>query len=144
LGARNGFRAIGVWGAFGGGYADYSSDSVGVQLAASETDGLEATAIYLNANRTAHLAYGRSAKFVNDLRVVNEIQSRCARTAICARIRESTLPQTSHKSSLAAAMARSPRLRGGTQNRANDLTRHVQMLAIALPSLAAGSADCDF
>src|SRR5258707_644388 len=36
---------------------------------------LKPTAIYLNANRTAHLAYGRSAKFVNDLRVVNEIQS---------------------------------------------------------------------
>lgn len=32
--------------------------------------------IYRSANRRAHLMYGRSVKFVNDLRVVYEIQSR--------------------------------------------------------------------
>ena len=32
--------------------------------------------IYRNADREAHLVYGKGMKFVNDLRVVNEIQSR--------------------------------------------------------------------
>src|SRR5258707_9592134 len=56
---------------------------------------LKPTAIYLNANRTAHLAYGRSAKFVNDLRVVNEIQSRLREDSDLRANPESTLPQTS-------------------------------------------------
>src|SRR5712675_732679 len=82
---------------------------------------LKPTAIYLNANRTAHLAYGRSATFVSDLRANPE----------------STLPQTSPQKqpgSSDGSKPATPRQR----NRANDLTRHVQMLAIALPSLCGG------
>jgi len=32
LGPRSDFRGIGVWGAFGGGYHDYSGDGVGVSI----------------------------------------------------------------------------------------------------------------
>src|ERR1700731_1761657 len=37
---------------------------------------LKPATIYRNADRTVHLPYGRSAKFMNDLAVMNEIQSR--------------------------------------------------------------------
>src|ERR1700738_761370 len=37
---------------------------------------LKPATIYRNANSKAHVAYGSTVKFVNDLRVVNEIQSR--------------------------------------------------------------------
>src|SRR5258708_31933149 len=104
---------------------------------------LKPTAIYLNANRTAHKTYGRSVKFVNDLRVVNEIQSRLREDSDLRANPESTLPQTSPQKQPGSSDVSKPAT-PRQQNRANDLSRHVQMLAIALPPLSAGPARLSF
>src|SRR5712671_2370983 len=98
---------------------------------------LKPATIYLRANQTAHKTYGRSVKFVNDLRVVNEIQSRLREDSDLRANPESTLPQTSPQKQPGSSDGSKPAT-PRQQNRANDLTRHVQMLAIALPSLCGG------
>jgi anti-sigma factor RsiW len=90
--------------------------------------------IYRNADRTAHIVYGRSSKFVNDLRVVNEIQSRLRQENEIPAAPESTSPQPSQQKEPGrtdGSKPTSPR----QQNRANDLARHVEVLAAYLPSL---------
>lgn len=99
---------------------------------------LKPATIYLRANQTAHTTYGRSVKFVNDLRVVNEIQSRLREDSdLRANPAESTLPQTSPQKQPGSSDGSKPAT-PRQQNRANDLIRHVEMLAIALPSLCGG------
>lgn len=98
---------------------------------------LKPTAIYLNANRTVHLAYGRSAKFVNDLRVVNEIQSRLREDSELRANPESTLPQTSPQKQPGSSDGSKPAT-PRQQNRANDLSRQVEMLAMELPAVCGG------
>jgi anti-sigma factor RsiW len=96
---------------------------------------LKPATIYLNANRTAHLAYGRSAKFVNDLRVVNEIQSRLRDDSDLRAIPESTVPPPlKQPGSSDGSKPATPR----QQNRANDLVRHVEILAMGLPAVCGG------
>ena len=98
---------------------------------------LQPATIYRNADRSAHLAYAHSAKFVNDLRVVNEIQSRLREDSDLRATPESTLPQTSPQKQPGSSDGSKPAT-PRQQNRANDLTRHVQMLAIALPAVCGG------
>ena len=93
--------------------------------------------IYRNVDSKVHVAYGRSAKFVNDLRVVNEIQSRLREDSDLRANPESTLPQTSPQKQPGSSDGSKPAT-PRQQNRANDLTRHVQMLAIALPAVCGG------
>ncbi len=50
--------------------------ALGVRPSALTASDFNPTNLYRNANRHAHLVYARGAKFVNDLRVVYEIQSR--------------------------------------------------------------------
>jgi anti-sigma factor RsiW len=98
---------------------------------------LKPATIYLKANQTAHRTYGRSVKFVNDLRVVNEIQSRLRDENDLRANPESTIPESSPQKqpgSTDGSKPTTPR----QQNRANDLVRHVEVLAIALPSVCAG------
>lgn len=54
--------------------------SVGVTPGKIKRADLSPTNVVRSANRQAHLAYARTAKFVNDLRVVYEIQSALQRT----------------------------------------------------------------
>jgi anti-sigma factor RsiW len=98
---------------------------------------LKPATIYRSANGKAHLAYASSVKFVNDLRVVNEIQSRLREDSDLRANPESTLPQTSPQKQPGSSDGSKPAT-PRQQNRANDLTRHLQMLAIALPSLCGG------
>jgi len=93
--------------------------------------------IYRNVDSKVHVAYGRSAKFVNDLRVVNEIQSRLREDSDLRATPESTLPQTSPQKQPGSSDGSKPAT-PRQQNRANDLSRHVQMLAIALPAVCGG------
>ena len=51
--------------------------------------------VYRGADRQAHLVYARSAKYVSDLRVVYEIQSRLQRSDELPNNQDSTTPQTS-------------------------------------------------
>jgi anti-sigma factor RsiW len=89
--------------------------------------------VYRNADRQAHLVYARSSKYVSDMRVVYEIQSRLRLDEQIPTTPEETLPETSPD--------RAPGRTDGTkpsqpkqQNRANDLERNLQMLAVSMVS----------
>jgi anti-sigma factor RsiW len=88
--------------------------------------------IYRNANRQAHLVYAHSTKFVSDLRVVYEIQSRLRQDNDIPTTRESTLPQSTPDKQPGRTdntNPSSPR----QQNRADSIERNLQLLASACP-----------
>jgi anti-sigma factor RsiW len=91
--------------------------------------------LYHRADSQAHLVYARSTKFVSDLRVVYEIQSRLNKDNELPATPESTVPQS--------APGKSPGSTDGTrpttprqQNRANGLGRELEILATAVPMLS--------
>ncbi len=94
---------------------------------------LQPATIYRNADIKVHLAYGRSAKFVNDLRVVNEIQSRLREENDLRTNPESTVPESSPQKQPGSSDGSKPAT-PRQQNRANDLARHLEVLAVELPS----------
>ncbi len=94
---------------------------------------LKPATIYHNANKTVHLAYGQSAKFVSDLRVVNEIQSRLREENDLRANPESTVPESSPQKQPGSSDGSKPAM-PRQQNRANDLARHLEVLAAEMPS----------
>jgi anti-sigma factor RsiW len=91
--------------------------------------------VYRNADRHAHLVYARGTKFVNDLRVVNEIQSRLRQESELPTSQESTVPQSSPEKqpgSTDGSQPASPK----QQNRANDVMRRFEVLAEEIPFVA--------
>ncbi len=93
---------------------------------------LQPTVIYRNADRQVHLVYAKGTKFVNDLRVVSEIQSRLREGNELPTNSESTVPQTAPEKEPGrtdGSQPTSPR----QQNRANDVTRQFELLAEELP-----------
>jgi hypothetical protein len=101
---------------------------------------LQPATIYRKANRTVHLAYGSSVKFVNDLRVVNEIQSRLREDNDLRANPESAVPESSppkQPGSSDGSKPATPR----QQNRANDLARQVEMLAMEMPAVCGGFSE---
>lgn len=93
--------------------------------------------VYRGADRQAHLVYARSTKFVSDLRVVYEIQSRLQRTEELPGREDTTTPQTAPEKEPGRtdASPSSPK----QQNRANDLAAHSIVLATICPVCAEGS-----
>ncbi len=96
---------------------------------------LSPASIYRNVNSHARVAYARSAKFVSDLRVVYEIQSRLNKDNELPTTPESTVPQS--------APGKAPGSTDGTrpatprqQNRANGLHREIEVLAMGIPALS--------
>jgi putative zinc finger protein len=88
--------------------------------------------LYRGADGLAHRAYAKSTKFVSDLRVVYEIQSRLNKDNELPTTPESTVPQP--------APGKSPGSTDGTrpstprqQNRANGLGRELEILATEIP-----------
>jgi hypothetical protein len=93
--------------------------------------------IYRKIDSNVHVALGRTAKFVNDLRVVNEIQSRLREENDLRGNEENTIPESApHKQpgSTDGSKPTTPR----QQNRANDLARPVEVLALELPTVCGG------
>jgi anti-sigma factor RsiW len=97
---------------------------------------LSPASVYRNANSKAHLAYARSTKFVSDLRVVYEIQSRLNKDNELPTTPESTVPQS--------APGKNPGSTDGTkpvtprqQNRANGLGHAFEILASEVPVVSA-------
>jgi anti-sigma factor RsiW len=89
--------------------------------------------IYFNADRKAHLVYASTTKFVNDLRVVNEIQSRLRQDSELPTLDENTAPEPERPKDPGhsdSSKPTSPR----QQNRANDLARHLEVLAMNVPA----------
>src|SRR5882762_5647200 len=99
---------------------------------------LKPATIYLNANRTAHKTYGRSVKFVNDLRVVNEIQSRLREDSDLRATPESVIPATSPQQKQPGSSDGSKPTAPRQQNRANGLGRQIEVLAMEFPSVGGG------
>jgi anti-sigma factor RsiW len=96
---------------------------------------LAPSTIYRNADRQAHLVYARSSKFVSDLRVVYEIQSRLNENDQNPAAREEAIPKTSPNKEPGRtdnANPSGPR----QQNRANDIGRNLQVLAAQFPVLS--------
>jgi len=96
---------------------------------------LSPATIYRNADRQAHLVYARSTKFVSDLRVVYEIQSRLNKDNELPTAPESTVPQS--------APGKAPGSTDGTrpttprqQNRANGLGKELEILASEVPMVS--------
>jgi len=91
---------------------------------------LRPATIYRNADRSVHLIYGRGTKFVNDLRVVNEIQSRLRQDNDMPSSQEGVAPSRDKQPGQTdGSKPASPR----QQNRANDLTRQIEILADEVP-----------
>ena len=95
---------------------------------------LQPATIYRNADRQAHLVYARGTKFVNDLRVVSEIQSRLREGNEIPTTPESTVPESSPEKQPGrtdGSQPASPR----QQNRANGISRELEVLAMAMPAV---------
>jgi anti-sigma factor RsiW len=95
---------------------------------------LAPASIYRNADRQVHLVYARSTKFVSDLRVVYEIQSRMNENEQNPAVREDTIPQTSPSKDPGRTDGTNPAA-PRQQNRANDVARNLEILAAECPLL---------
>jgi anti-sigma factor RsiW len=97
---------------------------------------LQPSTILRKADNNAHTVYASTIKFVNNLRVVNEIQSRLRQDAEIPSNPENTLPETPQKEPGSSDGSRPAAPR--QQNRANDLMRHIEVLATELPITCSG------
>lgn len=84
--------------------------------------------IYRNADRQAHLVYARSSKYISDLRVVYEIQSRLRQDNEIPTTPESTMPQSSPDKQPGRTDGTNPSS-PKQQNRADGVERNLQLLA---------------
>jgi hypothetical protein len=96
---------------------------------------LAPASIYRNTNRQMHLAYARGTKYVSDLRVVYEIQSRLRQDNELPANNEGTTPESSPQKEPGRTDGTSPST-PRQQNRANDINSHLQVLAEELPVLS--------
>jgi hypothetical protein len=96
---------------------------------------LQPTAIARNADRQAHLVFARSAKFVSDLRVVYEIQTRLRQDNELPTSNEETVPTNAPTQ----APGRTDRSKPGApneQNRATGIDQKLQLLATTITARA--------
>jgi anti-sigma factor RsiW len=98
---------------------------------------LKPATIYRKADSWMHVTYGSSVKFVNDLRVVNEIQSRLREDSDLRGNQENVIPATSPQKQPGSSDGSKPAA-PRQQNRANDLARHLEMLAMEFPAVCGG------
>ncbi len=109
----------------------------GISLRKPKLADLSPVNIYRGVDRQAHLVYARSTKFVSDLRVVYEIQSRLNKDNDLPTTPETTMPQTAPEKapgSTDGTRPNSPR----QQNRANTVRRELEVLAMEVPALNVG------
>jgi anti-sigma factor RsiW len=96
---------------------------------------LSPVSVYRNADRQVHLVFARGSKFVSDLRVVYEIQSRLHQENEIPTTPEGALPQSpadKQPGRTDGTRPSSPR----QQNRANGMGHELEVLAAELPILA--------
>jgi len=96
---------------------------------------LHPATIYHHADRQAHLYYARSAKFVSDLRVVYEIQTRLNENEQNPATREQTVPQDSPGKQPGRTDKTNPST-PKQQNRADEIGRNLRVLAAQFPALS--------
>jgi anti-sigma factor RsiW len=113
--------------------------SSGFSLRKPKLADLRPATIYHNANRQAHLAVAHSVKYVSDLRVVYEIQSRLRQDENDLQTTpEDALPKSAPEKAPGQTEHRKPEQR--QQNRADQLSRQLELLAAEFPMLGERSA----
>jgi putative zinc finger protein len=96
---------------------------------------LAPAAIYHKADSQVHVMYARGTKFISDLRVVYEIQSRINENEQNPAIREEAIPKTSPKKEPGSTNNTDPSS-PKQQNRANGIGRTLEVLACENPILS--------
>ena len=96
---------------------------------------LTPAAIYRNTSGQVQRAYGRGAKYVSDLRVVYEIQSRLRQDNELPTSNEGTVPEKNQQKQPGSSDGTNPAA-PRQQNRANENNSQIQMLAEELPLLS--------
>lgn len=96
---------------------------------------LRPAAIYHNADRQAHRVLAHSVKYVSDLRVVYEIQSRLRQDENNLQTPEQMVPKSSPEKVPGQTDQQKPS-QPRQQNRANEISRQLEMLAVEFPMLA--------
>jgi anti-sigma factor RsiW len=91
--------------------------------------------IYHKTNSAAHVAYARSVKFVSDLRVVYEIQTRLNENDQNPGTREQAVPQNSPDKQPGRTDNTNPSA-PKQQNRADEVGRNLRVLATQFPILS--------
>jgi len=96
---------------------------------------LRPATVYQVADRQVHMVYARSVKYVSDLRVVYEIQSRLREEQNNLQVTpEESLPKASPGKEPGQTDDQKP-AQPRQQNRANELARQVEVLAAECPML---------
>lgn len=97
--------------------------------------------IFRRANSQAHIVYAHGVKFVSDMRVVNEVQQAIneGRQQNPA-LREETIPQPSPRKDPGQTNNTSP-ASPKQQNRADDITKRLEVLASEFPILSGSLVD---
>src|SRR5207245_3376065 len=96
---------------------------------------LRPTAIYRKADSQIHLVYARSAKFVSDLRVVYEIQTRLNENDQNPATREQSAPKNSPDKQPGRTDNANPSA-PKQQHRADELGRNLRVPAAQIPFLS--------
>ena len=96
---------------------------------------LRPATIYRNTNKQVHLVYAHSVKFVSDLRVVYEIQTRLNENEQNPTTREQTIPQDSPRKQPGRTDNTNPST-PKQQNRADEIGRNLRVLAAQFPVLS--------
>jgi hypothetical protein len=92
--------------------------------------------VFRKANSHAHLFYAHSVKFVSDLRVVYEIQSRMNENEQNPAAREQTIPQVSPNKKDPGQTDNTNPASPKQQNRANEIGRNLEVLACQFPIIS--------
>jgi len=97
---------------------------------------LRPAAIYQNANRQAHMVYAHSVKYVSDLRVVYEIQSRLRQDENNLQTTpQEMLPKSSPEKNPGQTNDQRPS-QPRQQNRANEISQQLELMAADLLMLS--------
>ena len=96
---------------------------------------LSPATIYRKTNSKAHVVYAQSVKFVSDLRVVYEIQTRLNENEQNPATREQTVPQNSPDKQPGRTDNTNPSA-PKQQNRADEIGRNMRVLAAEMPFLS--------
>ena len=115
------------------------ASSLGFSFKNPKVSDLRPTNIYRNADRRAHLAYAQSVKYVSDLRVVYEIQSRLRQDENSLQTTpEDALPKSVPEKNPGQTDNGKP-AQPKQQNRANEISHQLELLAAELPVVSGRS-----
>jgi hypothetical protein len=107
----------------------------GFPLRKAKLADLRPAALYQRADRGVHTVRARCVKYVSDLRVVYEIQSRLRQDENNLQTPEQMVPKSSPEKIPGQTDQQKPS-QPRQQNRANEISRQLEMLAVEFPMLA--------